>query len=242
LFLPTSEYLKRRLIDLGCHEEKILVHRSGVDCKEFSFMPRQVTPGGRIRIVTIGRSVEKKGVEYAIRAIAKLKKEISDIEYLIVGDGPLQESFKRMIQTLEAGETIKLLGWKREDEVAEILRTSHVVLAPSVTGADGDQEGIPNVLKEAMAMGLPVVSTRHAGIPELIEDGVSGFLVAERDVEALISKLRFLIGHPEIWPAMGQAGRARVEVHYNIETLNDKLVDIYRALSVSRGSDGADSS
>jgi colanic acid/amylovoran biosynthesis glycosyltransferase len=234
VFLPTCEYFKRKLIALGCREEKIVVHPSGVDCKKFSFTPRQASPGGRTRIVTIGRLVEKKGVEYAIRAIAKLQKEVSEIEYLIVGDGPLRGSFERMTQALEVGETIKLLGWKREDEVAEILRTSDVLLAPSVTSADGDEESIPGVLREAMAMGLPVVSTRHAGIPELIEDGVSGFLVAERDVEALISKLRFLITHPEIWPAMGHAGRVRVEEHYNIDILNDKLVDIYRALPVSR--------
>jgi colanic acid/amylovoran biosynthesis glycosyltransferase len=231
LFLPNSEHLKRRLIDVGCPEEKILVHPSGVDCKRFPFAPRRISHDDRIRIVTVGRCVEKKGIEYAIRAVASLLGQFPGIEYLIVGDGPLQGSLQAMIRALGAEATIRLLGWKREDAVADILRSSHILLAPSVTGVDGDQESIPNALKEAMATGLPVVSTRHAGIPELVEDGVSGFLVPERDVDALASKLHFLIEHPEVWRAMGHAGRARVEKRHNIETLNDRLVDIYRTVS-----------
>ncbi|HEY9737804.1 MAG TPA: glycosyltransferase, partial [Trichocoleus sp.] len=83
---------------------------------------------------------------------------------------------------------------------------------------------------EAMAMGLPVLSTFHGGIPELVQDGVSGYLVPERDSEALAARLKDLLDHPERWEAMGQAGRAYVEAHYNIETLNDRLVQVYEHL------------
>jgi len=85
-----------------------------------------------------------------------------------------------------------------------------------------------NVLKEAMAMGLPVVSTWHGGIPEIVQDGVSGFLVPERDVDALVEKLQYLIDHPEIWLNMGQAGREYVLTHYEMNGLSDRLVEIYR--------------
>ena len=228
LFLPVCEFFKHRLIQLGCEEEKIVVLPSGIDCRIFPFIPRRVASGERVRIVTVGRCVEKKGMEYAIRAVTKLAQEVPRVEYYIVGDGPLRKSFEQLIGTLGAGEIIRVLGWKRQDEVVEILKTAHVMLAPSVTAADGNQEGIPNALKEGMAMGLPVVSTRHAGIPELVEDGVSGFLVPERDVDALIAKLGLVIEHAERWPAMGRAGRDRVEQRYNAEPLNDRLVEIYR--------------
>jgi colanic acid/amylovoran biosynthesis glycosyltransferase len=99
-----------------------------------------------------------------------------------------------------------------------------------VTGKDGNQDAPVNTLKEAMAMGLPVISTKHGGIPELVQDGVSGFLVPERDANAIATKLSYLITHPEIWEAMGKAGRARVEKQYDMDKLNDELVDIYQQI------------
>lgn len=111
-----------------------------------------------------------------------------------------------------------------------MLEGADILLAPSVTGSDGNQEGIPVAIMEAMAVGSLIISTRHSGIPELVQDGVSGFLVPERDVDALAEKLIYLIEHPEIWPEMGQAGRAFVEANYDISKLNDSLVDIYQQL------------
>jgi colanic acid/amylovoran/stewartan biosynthesis glycosyltransferase WcaL/AmsK/CpsK len=101
-------------------------------------------------------------------------------------------------------------------------------LAPSVTGCDGNQEGIPVVLMEALAQGIPVVTTQHSGIPELVRDGESGFLVTERDADALAEKLTYLVEHPETWSRMGIKGRSHVEQHYNIDKLNDRLVEIFK--------------
>ncbi len=97
-----------------------------------------------------------------------------------------------------------------------------------MTAQDGNQDAPVNTLKEAMAMGLPVIGTLHGGIPELVKDGVSGFLVPERDADAIANKLSYLIEHPEIWPLMGKAGRTYVESRYDINRLNDELVQIYR--------------
>ncbi len=230
LFLPISEYFKRRLIELGCDGKKIVVHRMGVKCREFSFRPRRLAADGRIRIVTIARLVEKKGVEYGIRAVAKVKELNQNIEYSIVGDGPLKEELKQLIHELHIADAVKLIGWKDRYEVLELLKDADILLAPSITSRNGDQEGIPVTLMEGMAMGLPVVSTEHSGIPELIDNGVSGYIVPERDVDALAEKMRYLIEHPEIWGEMGQAGRAYVEDHYNCDKLNDRLVEIYREL------------
>ena len=104
------------------------------------------------------------------------------------------------------------------------------MLAPSVTSQNGDCEGIPVAIVEALAWGLPVLSTLHSGIPEVIQDGESGFLVPERDTEALAEKLEYLIEHPELWPEMGRKGRKYVEEHYDIDKLNDRLVEIYQRL------------
>ena len=110
------------------------------------------------------------------------------------------------------------------------LEDADVLVAPSVTAADGDEEGIPNVLKEAMASGLPVVATRHAGIPELVEDGVSGLLVPERDEAALADALERLARAPAGWAAMGRAGREKIEKEYDIDRLNDRLAGLLEGL------------
>ena len=228
--LPISEYWRQRLIELGCDDKKIIVHRMGIDCKRFSFIPCRLHANGPVKIVTIARLVEKKGVELGISAVAKLAKVTRNIQYNIVGDGTLKEDLEQLIQDLHLGDRVKLLGWKQQEEIAEILNNSHILLAPSVTSKDGDQEGIPVALMESMAVGLPIVSTQHSGIPELIQNGVSGFLVAERDVDALAGRLCYLIEHPEIWPEMGRAGRKFVEDHHDIDKLNDRLVEIYKRL------------
>lgn len=230
LFLTACENFKHQLLKLGCNEKKAIVLRSGIDCDKFAFAPRRPDPDGRIRIVTTGRLVEKKGIEYGIRAVAKLTKINQNLEYQIIGDGPLRENLQQLIQELDLSDTVKLLGWKQQQEVVDILDRAHILIAPSVTAKNGDREGIPNVLKEAMAMGLPVISTRHSGIPELVKDGITGFLVPERDVDALAEKLSDLIENPQLWGQLGESGRKLVEDEYDSNKLNDELVEIYQQL------------
>jgi colanic acid/amylovoran biosynthesis glycosyltransferase len=233
-FLTNCEYFKRRLLKLGCDEKKVIVHRSGLDCTRFVFSPRRPHPDGRIRIATTGRLMEKKGIEYGIRAVAKLAKVNQNIEYNIIGDGPLRQDLQQLIQSLNVSDVVKLLGWKHQQELIEILNNSHIFIAPSVTALNGNEDAPVNTLKEAMAMGLPVIATYHGGIPELVEDGISGFLVPERDADAISQKLSYLIEHPQVWPQMGLAGRGYIEQHYDLNKLNDELVEIYRQL-LSKG-------
>ena len=213
---------------MGCDPNKIHVHGSGIDCSKFAFKERYFPDDGKVRIATTGRLVEKKGIEYVIKAIAKVADTHPNIEYNIIGDGPLKDNFQKIIAELNVGHIVKLLGWKHQKEIVEILDICHIFIAPSVTGADGNQDAPVNTLKEAMAMGLPVISTLHGGIPELVEDGISGFLVPERDADAIALKLNYLIEHPEVWQKMGKAGRARVEEKYDMSQLNDELVTIYQ--------------
>lgn len=230
LFLPISERWKSRLLELGCDKNKTLVHHMGIDCRKLTFNARKPGRGQGVKFLTVARLVEKKGVEYGIHAIAKLSRKYENIEYNIVGEGYLRGRCDRLIRELQMKDSIHLLGWKNQKEVYDMIATSHILLCPSITTANGDQEGIPVVLMEAMAAGMPVISTIHSGIPELVQDGISGFLVPEGDVDALAVKLTYLIEHPETWSEMGRAGRAFVENHYDIDKLNDRLVEIYREL------------
>ena len=226
LFLSISERWRSRLVELGCPPERTVVHRMGIDCRKFAFSPRKKDPTGRVEVVSVARLVEKKGVEYGLRALAEGSCRGSNIGYTVVGDGPLRASLERLASQLGISDRVRFLGNRPHDEIAEVLRSATIFLAPSVTSADGDQEGIPVVLMEAMSSGLPVVATEHSGIPELVEDEISGFLAPERDVQALAVCLRKLVEHPELWPSMGEAGRRKVEADYDIEVLNDRLVDL----------------
>jgi colanic acid/amylovoran biosynthesis glycosyltransferase len=225
LFLPVSDYWRRRLVELGCPAERTVVHRMGIDLAKFPFTARRLAaPGEPVRLLTVARLVEKKGVEYAIRAVAALRRECGvPLRYQVIGGGPLRAPLERLVQELGVGDVVTLTGERDQDAVSRAMREAHVLLAPSVTASDGDMEGIPVVLMEAMASGLPVVSTRHSGIPELVAHDVSGLLVPERDVEALTAALRRMTGHPEQWAAMGRAGRDVVAREYDVGVLNARL-------------------
>ena len=230
LLLPISQHWQTKLLSLGGDPNKIVVHHMGIDCQKFTFIPRNYHPQERVRIVTVARLVEKKGVEYGIRAISTLKRQGYAVQYSVIGDGKLHNELNQLVIELELADCIQLLGWKQQDELLDIMNSAHILLAPSVTSCLGDQEGIPVALMEALAMGLPVVSTQHSGIPELVDDGVSGYLAPERNAEALAEKLAYLIDHAQHWEKMGRAGRDRVEKDFNIEYLNTNLLNIFSEL------------
>ncbi|MCD6465753.1 glycosyltransferase [Candidatus Bathyarchaeota archaeon] len=225
-----TDFTGRKVKSLGCDEKKIVKIPAGVDLSKFPFKERKIEPGGIIKILTVARLVEKKGIEYSIKAVAKVLKNHPNIQYQIVGDGPLRMKLQKLIKQLGVQDKIKLLGSKEQEEVWRLYEKAHIFILSSVTAKDGDMEGQGLVLQEAQASGLPVISTLHNGIPEGVLDGKSGFLVPERDVDALAEKLEYLIEHPAIWPKMGYEGRKYVEEHYDINKLNDKLVEIYRKL------------
>ncbi|NOU11851.1 MAG: glycosyltransferase [Nitrospira sp.] len=230
LFLPVCEFLKDRLIQEGCEEKKIVVHHSGIDCSKFEYVQRQRVSGEPIKVLTIARLMEKKGVAFAIEAVSRLLSKGEKIEYRIVGDGVLRENLQQLIEGMGIERQVKLLGWKTHEAVKMLLEESHVLVAPSLTAESGDQEGIPNAIKEAMASGLPVISTFHSGIPELVTDGVSGLLVPERDAASLADSLAYLISHPEVCKEMGEAGRMQVEQRFDTNSLNKKLEELYLGL------------
>jgi colanic acid/amylovoran biosynthesis glycosyltransferase len=227
-FLTNCVYFENRLRRLGCDASRLEVLYSGIDCRKFPFRARTWEAGRPVRLITIGRLVEKKGIEYSVDAVARLRDQGLAVEYRIVGDGELRGRIERQIATLKLGHVVSLLGARNHREIVELLDASDILLAPSVRAANGDEDAPVNVIKEAMAMGLPVVATRHGGIPELVREGISGWLVDERDAGALASSVAHLLERGHEWPRVAAAGRAFLEQHFQLDRLNDRLEQIYR--------------
>jgi len=236
LFLPVSDFWRTRLIELGCPEEKIVVHHMGIELARFPEPgPHDDSGDGTLRLLTVARLVEKKGVEYAIHAVAALRDATQrKIEYRILGDGPLRGDMERLICELEVEDSVQLVGEMDQGGVRDAMRDADIFVAPSVVAEDGDMEGVPVSIMEAMACGLPVVSTRHSGIPELVHDGESGYLVRERDPLALARALTRLAGDAALRARMGVAGRHAVQRGYDLDALNDRLIDLLGSMGRRR--------
>ncbi len=231
LVLCLSEEMKDRLRGLGCPEEKIVIHHLGIDTDRFQ--PENSTGGranGTVNLLTIGRMVEKKGIAYALQAVSKLIGKYPHIRYTVIGGGPLKNELERLASDLGISRNVHFTGPRDQTEILAAMRVSDIFIAPSVTAVDGDKEGTPTVLMEAQAFGLPVVSTLHSGIPEVVIDGGSGYLVPEKDANSLAEKLSVLIDDSGLRRSMGVAGRNYVGKEYNAALLAGKLEKIYRSL------------
>ena len=226
-FLPISDYWRERLISMGCPRDKITVQRMGINTDMYQFQQKPQS-GAPIKLLSVGRLVEKKGIEFALRALAQVKPDCPDFLYYVAGNGPLMSNLEALTSELGLSNQVKFLGWQSQAQIVDLMRESDIMITPSVTARDGDKEGIPMVLMEAMASGLPVISTYHSGIPELIEDGVSGLLVPERDVEGLAAALRRGLTQPETLAAYVVAGRHKVEQQFDLARLHSRLMDLYQ--------------
>ncbi len=229
--LVNSEVARERLQKLGCPADQLRVLHYGLDPETFRFRERGTgRKPGPVRLFTVARLVEKKGIEYALRAVARIRAEHPDLVYEIIGDGPLREPLERLAGELGVADVVAFRGAQPQDVVRQAFHDADLFLLPSVVAGDGDQEGLPNVLMEASSSGLPILSTWHSGIPEIVLDGESGFLVPERDAEALAARLVELLCAPESWSRMGRAGRRHVEAEFDIRALNRRLREIYREI------------
>jgi colanic acid/amylovoran biosynthesis glycosyltransferase len=230
-FLPISRLWADKLVSLGCPRERIQVVRMGVDCDKIRFNPPKGKPGQPLRILSVGRLVEKKGTEYSIRALAEVRRTSPELEWKleVAGDGPLEVPLNSLAAELGVGDRISLLGPLSSDQIRERLELAHLFLLPSVVAADGDMEGIPVSLMEAMAAGVPVVSTVHSGIPELVENEVSGLLAPERDVATLASHIERLMRDPEERQAFADAARRKAEKEFDQRRINSEFAQCIRS-------------
>lgn len=224
LFLAVSDALRKQAVALGYPAKRLRTHYNGVDLDRFQ-------PGKRPRepdtILHIGRLVEKKGTADLLAALAGM----TGVRLIVIGEGPLRAQLQRQAGAL--GVKAQFLGAQNAGEVAEWLRRATLLAVPSVTARDGDAEGLPNVVVEGAASGIPVVATRHAGIPEAVEDGTTGYLVKEGDRAALAARLRELLDSAHLRREMGFAARAlaverfdRVQQAERLEAIYDEVAGI----------------
>ena len=228
LVTANSHYTRRRLKALGCPAAKIRVLRMGLDLSEFAFRERSAPEDGCVRILSVGRLVEKKGFEYAIRAMPQVRARHSHVQYGIVGDGPLRPHLEALVTSLGLEGIVRFYGAAGREFVQRRLAEAHIFVAPSVTAANGDVEGQGLVLQEAQACGIPVLATDHDGFPEGMLPGQSGFLVPERSTLDIAERLEYMIQRADQWAQWGRAGRRHVEEHYDIVPLSRQLEGLYR--------------
>lgn len=234
--LCEGPFMRRCVIALGCPAGKVHVHRLGVDLDSIRFEPRRWRPGESLRVLLAASFREKKGLPYAIQALGALQRDV-DLEVTLIGgpgnnDEGLREAARIQAAIDDAGmqDRVRRLGFVPHTVLHAEAARSHLFLSPSVTASNGDTEGgAPVSLIEMAAAGVPIVSSRHCDIPDIVEDGVTGFLADERDVDGLVFCLRRWLDEPERWPELLDAGRRRVEAHHDARRQAEALFRLYQA-------------
>lgn len=228
--IVVSQNMLERLAAAGIHPRDPHVHYIGVPVEEFTFVKRRsvakkIEKHEEVRFLQVGNFVEVKGHVYTIEAFARFASEYPRARLILAGDGPLRKLTVDLCRKHRIAERVEFPGTVDKPEVIRLMREADVFLQHSVTLEDGCMEGLPTVLMEAMATGLVVVSTRHSGIPELVDDGVSGFLVSERDVDGYTERLLSLRSLDD---DVGKRARATVESRFNMSIQNERLIELYR--------------
>jgi colanic acid/amylovoran biosynthesis glycosyltransferase len=229
-----SGHMEQRLMELGCDPDRIVIQPLGLDPAAFSFRERAARgTDGPVRVLSVARLTEKKGLADALHALAAARAQIP-LMYDIIGDGPLREPLAALVAELGIADVVRFRGALPQHDIVSAMHDADLFLLPSVVSRDGDEEGTPTVLIEAAATGLPVISTMHAGIPEIVAHDETGVLVPERSPAQLAAALIGLARAPERRVQMGRAARARVEDRFDTRRLSARLEAIYRGLAPDR--------
>jgi colanic acid/amylovoran biosynthesis glycosyltransferase len=232
LFLAEGPVMRQRLVALGCPPQKIAVQPIAIPVDRYPFRERRRRPGEPVHLLFCASLREKKGLLYALEALARVRIDHPAVRLRIAGEGPEHAAALAAIERLDLGDAVELLGAISHEQFVKELEAADLFVQPSVTARDGDTEGgAPTTLLEAQACGLPILSTRHADIPNVVGHQESGLLAPERDAEALARHLELLIEEPERWPAMGRAGRARVERFHDAPRQIERLERLYHELA-----------
>jgi len=227
LVFVRSKSLRNAVIRLGCPEGKIRIQRTGIPRTEIPFRSRSWPSDGSWRFVQASRLIAKKGVGASLSAFAKFAARYPKATITIAGEGPLLPELQTQAHDLGITEKVSFRGFLSQSELRDLFYSSHIFLHPSETGRDGNQEGVPNSMLEAMVSGLPVFATEHGGIPEAVENGVSGILVSEGDVEKLADRLLEFVTAPEQLNQLAQRGAEAVASKFDQRTQIRKLEDLY---------------
>jgi colanic acid/amylovoran biosynthesis glycosyltransferase len=237
-FLAEGNHMKTVLASLGCDPDKVIVQRLGVDLETITFIPRRPPVDRPVKILFASTFRDKKGLTYCLEAFANVAAKHKNMQLTIIGDAGrsrrevrYKQEVLEVIERRRIGHLVDLRGFLDYPAFIDEARHHDLFLAHSIVGSDGETEGgAPVTLIEMSAYGMPVISTLHCDIPEVILDGTSGLLVPEKDVDALTERLEYLVTHPEVWETMGRAGRAHIEQEYDAVQQARKLEQIYSDL------------
>ncbi|MES1225594.1 MAG: glycosyltransferase [Bacteroidota bacterium] len=222
LFLPVSQQFYNRLISAGCKPEKTKVYYTGID--ETLFTPKnQWNLKSNPKLLSIGRLAEEKGFEYSIQAFAEIANKYPKARYYIIGDGRLRGILTQLIRNLKLSKKVTLLGAKKHHELSKWLNKTDIFVMPSITGSKGQEEGIPNALKEAMFTALPCIGSMHTGIPEIIKNNQTGLLVREKNVPDLVKAIDTLLSNANTRERLGKAGYNLISQNFKRKTQDNFL-------------------
>jgi colanic acid/amylovoran biosynthesis glycosyltransferase len=239
LFLAEGPFMRERLVQGGCPSHKIEIQRIAIDVSRMPYRARRLVHNHPTRIVFAGRFCEKKGLLYALDAIRKVWAVNRNIEFRVIGDGELAGKVNQFIRDNALGECVTLTGFLKHTDYLREMESGDVFLHPSIVTNDGDSEGgAPTTILEAQALGMPVVSTQHADIPNVTVPGKSALLVPERDSDSLAEAILGLLKDPGRWEEMGDAGRLFVDRYHNIDkeapALEEKYMSLIRRNGIAR--------
>jgi glycosyltransferase involved in cell wall biosynthesis len=219
------DFLSKQYGRLG--DGKILCVYHGIDVSQFNFSLSVKAEFGEPVILSVARLVEKKGLGDLITATHLLRNRGRAFQVEIIGSGPQRETLKAQAKRLELADRVKLSGAQAHDIVCAAYQRASVFVLPCVIAANGERDGIPNVLLEAMASGVPVVSTPVSGIPELIESGVDGLLVPPNDPAAVAEAIEKLLTSSQLRESLACAARAKIESLFSLDTSAERLLALF---------------
>ncbi len=223
-FVAASQLMKDQLIELGFPEKDIEIIRFGIDLDEFTY---KETFNPDARLMMVGRMVEKKGFKYALEAVKILKTKGKTVNIDLYGDGPLRKKCEALARDLNINHQVKFYGYVSNNEVREALQNHSILLAPSITASDGDKEGLPNTILEAMASGVPVVASDHAAIPEAVYHLETGLLVPEKQPRKIASSLVKLLDRQIDIESIRKNARTLIEEQFSVEQLVKNTESLY---------------
>jgi glycosyltransferase involved in cell wall biosynthesis len=232
LGLCASNELYELLRELGVEPHRLRIHRLGIDVDRFA--PAARDPGAEPLVVMVGRFVLKKGLVYGVRAFAEVRRRLGRGRLVVVGDGELRRVIEATIRDERVQAEVTLAGSLPHAEVAALLARADVLLAPSVTTVNGDRESGNIAIKEASASGAVPIGTWHGGLPEIIENGRTGYLVPERDVAALAGRLETLLTDAGLRARMAEAARAKILAEYDNRARVAALEEVYDELAARK--------
>jgi glycosyltransferase involved in cell wall biosynthesis len=220
-----SEFNKRHLGRLANGSaSRVRLIRNGIDLSQFrATNARKETP---FTILCVARLVEKKGHKYLIEAASILQDRSIDVRFRIAGAGILAPELRRQVDALGLQDRVQFLGSMSQNQLLDLYQTSHLYVLPSVVGSDGNREGLPVSIVEALASGLPVISTPLAGIPEVVRDGENGFLVPERDSLSLADAIERLATDRRFYERLRDNTRRSVIEDYDLDKTSRGMFDL----------------